>query len=152
MSARGNALDHLGTAWASLLHDDPILQAGSCPRHCGQALPLPAENSCPQKTKGWLVLPRISQITAPHLSSPIYTQLGGVAAGLIPGFGIPRTFRQKVPWLWQALPSAPLPAFIWCGSKQEQTASAKGLYLCWQETVKVRRQQGKSVLSKSKLQ
>lgn len=137
----------------SMMAQFGILQAGSCSRCCGQAPPLPAENFPAPKKKGLAGFAKDIPNHSPHLSSPISTQPAGVAAGWANSwFWNPQDFQAKVPWLWQASLSAPLPAFIWCESKQEQIASAKGLYLCWQETVKVRRQRGKFVLPKSKPQ
>lgn len=147
----GNAL---GSPWHCLCQPAPRWpNSASCRQDpalgaVGRLHPYLPKTSRPQKTKAGFAedIPNHS----PHLSSPISTQLAGIAAGWANSwFWNPQDFQAKVPRLWQASLSAPLPAFIWCGSKQPLQ---KGLYLCWQKTVKVRRQRGKFVLSKSKPQ
>lgn len=83
---------------------DPALGA------VGRLCPYLLKTSWPQKPKGWLVLHRSS------LSSLIYTQLDVAAGWVNSWFWNPQDFQAKVPWLWQASFSAPLPACIWCGS------------------------------------
>lgn len=135
MWVRGNAL---GSPWhclcqpapwwpnSAFCRQDPAL--GAVGRLCIHLL----NTSPPQKNKGLVSFAKDSPNQSPHLSSPIYIQLGGAAAGWVNSWvWNPQDFQAKVPWLWQASLPAPLPAFIWCGSKHEQTDSAKELYLCW---------------------
>lgn len=135
MWVRGNALSspwHPTVPSCSKVAQFCILQAGSCSGCCGQALHPPAEYFSVPKNKGLTSFAKDIPNHSPHLSSPIYIQLGGVAARWVNSwFRNPQDFQAKVPGLWQASLSAPLPACICCGSKQEQTASAKGLCLCW---------------------
>lgn len=77
----------------------------------GRLCPYLLRTSWPQKTKAGFAkdIPNHS----PHLSSPISKQLAGIAAGWANSwFWNPQDFPTKVPWLWQASLSAPLPAFI----------------------------------------